>query len=36
MTIAKAMSIWKINSGTQGIEEDLERQFKNITLLKLM
>ena len=35
MTISKAMAIWKMNSETQGIEMDLERQYRNGIVCRL-
>lgn len=35
MTISKAMAIWKMNSETQGIEMDLERQYRNGIICRL-
>lgn len=36
MTIGKAIALWKINSGVQGIEGDLDQSYKNLNILKLV
>lgn len=35
MTVAKAIALWKINSGVMGIEGQLDNNYRNITLRNL-
>lgn len=36
MTIGKAIALWKINSGVQGIAGHLEQSFKNLNIIKFV